>query len=127
MLCEGRTTGSDPAREMTVFTFEYSLHGDAPIVHETVDVDNDAEIWCHVEALALRVGERPGAFIRVKDENGQAVVRTGVATALASIEQCACAHCALKEVARGDPPALAAFRLSSCRGGGSCLCKRSRS
>ena len=33
-------------------------------------------------ALALRLGERPGAFIRVRDDKGQAVVRTGVATAL---------------------------------------------
>lgn len=111
---------------MTAFTFEYALHGEAPLVHEIIDVDNGAAIWCHVEALALRVGERPGAFIRVKDDKGNAVVRTGVATALASIEQCACGHCTLKEAARSGPAALAAFRPSSCRGRGGCACRAAR-
>lgn len=110
---------------MTAFTFEYSLHGESLLVHETIDLDNDAAIWCHVEALALRVGEHPGAFIRVRDEKGHAVVRAGVATALASIEQCACSHCALKEAARGGPATLAAFRPSPCRDGGACACKQS--
>jgi hypothetical protein len=108
---------------MTAFTFEYSLHGETPLVYETIDVDADAAIWCHVEAMALRVGERPGAYIRVRDAAGHAVVRTGVATALASIEQCACGHCTLKEAARSGPAALAAFRPSPCRGGGVCACK----
>jgi hypothetical protein len=108
---------------MTSFTFEYSLHDETPLVHETIDVDDDAAIWCHVEALALRVGERPGAFIRVKDEKGHAVVRTGVVTALASIEQCACGNCSLKEAARGGLTALVAFKPSPCRGGGVCACK----
>jgi hypothetical protein len=108
---------------MTSFTFEYALHGEPPLIHETIDLDDDAAIWCHVEALALRVGERPGAFIRVKDDKGHAVVRTGVVTALASIEQCACGSCTLKDAARAGPAALAAFRPSPCRDGGPCACK----
>jgi hypothetical protein len=108
---------------MTSFTFEYSLQGETPLVYESLDVDSYAAIWCHVEALALRVGERPGAYIRVRDAAGQSIVRAGVATALASIEQCACGECTLKEAARNGPAALAAFKPSPCRDGGACGCK----
>ncbi|QGM96926.1 hypothetical protein [Methylocystis parvus] len=108
---------------MASFTFEYSRRGDAPLIAERIDVPNGAAIWCYVEVLALRVGESPGAFIRVTNEGGQAVVRTGVATALASIEQCPCGSCAVKEAARGGRIFNGDFQLSPCRSLGSCTCK----
>ncbi|WP_424360377.1 hypothetical protein [Methylocystis parvus] len=108
---------------MTDFTFEYCRRGEAPLLVETIDVPNEAAIWCFVEALALRLGESPGAFIRVCNERGQAVVRTGVSTALASIEQCPCGSCAVKEAARGGRIFNGDFQLSPCRSLGSCNCK----
>jgi hypothetical protein len=107
------------AHFMTAFTFEYSHMGEKPIVSETIDIGHPLEVWCHVEALALRLGERPGAFIRVRDDKGQAVVRTGVATALASIATCPCKSCALKNAAPGRPATLSP---SPCRNNGACAC-----
>jgi hypothetical protein len=103
---------------MTAFTFEYSRIGEKPIVSETIDIGHPLEVWCHVEALALRLGERPGAFIRVRDDKGQAVVRTGVATALASIETCGCKGCPLKNPAPGGGGAIPA----PCRYNAPCAC-----
>lgn len=108
---------------MTAFTFEYSRRGESPLIAETIDISNEAAIWCHVEALALRMGGTPGAFIRVRDEKGRPVVRTGVATALASIEKCACGTCPLKEAAaRGEIPEGGAPKFSPCRSRGACAC-----
>jgi hypothetical protein len=106
---------------MTAFTFEYSERGEAPLFSETVDVAHLSAVWCHVEALAMRLGERPGAFIRVRDDKGQAVVRTGVATALASIATCPCKSCAIKNAAPGRA-GTAPLTLSPCRNSGPCGC-----
>ncbi len=104
---------------MTAFTFEYSHAGEKPIVSETIDIAHPQEVWCHVEALALRLGERPGAFIRVRDGKGHAVVRAGVATALASIDTCCCKGCPLKTGAPVGESAIAA----PCRYDAPCACE----
>lgn len=106
---------------MAAFTFEYSERGEAPLFSETVEVAHPSAVWCHVEALAVRLGERPGAFIRVRDEKGQSVVRAGVATALASIATCPCKSCALKTAA-ADRSAPGKLALSPCRNSGACAC-----
>lgn len=108
---------------MAAFTFEFSHRGERRSFAETIDVPSEAAVWCHVEALALRMGGSPGAFIRVCDDRGQAVVRTGVATALASIEQCGCESCAVKEAARSGEIFDGALQPSPCRSIGSCACK----
>jgi hypothetical protein len=107
---------------MTAFTFEYFRRGEAPLLSEKVEISNAAAIWCHVEAMALRVGARSGAFICVRDERGQAVVRAGVATALASIAQCPCGSCELKEAAARGEKNIDLLRLSPCRQLQSCAC-----
>jgi hypothetical protein len=104
---------------MSAFTFEYSERGETPLFSETVDLAYRSAVWCHVEALAMRLGERPGAFIRVRDDKGQAVVRAGVATALASIATCPCQNCALKSATAGR---ISQTPLAPCRNSGSCGC-----
>jgi hypothetical protein len=106
---------------MSAFTLEYSRRGEAPLLCETIEIPNPAAVWCHVEALALRLGRSSGGFIRVRDARGQAVVRTGVATALESIAQCPCGSCELKEIARAGKK-FDGLRLSPCRSVGFCGC-----
>ncbi len=109
---------------MPFFTFEYSLEGQAPVHSERIDVPFAAALWCQVEALALRCGARPGAFIRVRDEKGRAIIRAGVATALASIAQCRCGDCGLKTAAaRGATAPDGPMPLAPCRGVGACACR----
>ncbi len=82
---------------MSVFTFEIVLPGEAPVIADILRLSNERLIWCHVEALALRIQNRDGAFILVKNSAGETVIRTGVTTALASIEKCSYADCPLKK------------------------------
>jgi hypothetical protein len=110
-------------RAMAAFTFELIRRGEAPMFVETVDIGDEARIWCHVEVFALRMTKSHGAFIRVLDDKGQAVVRAGVATALASISKCACIGCPLKSAAiRTDIRRINAAELSPCHKRGSCSC-----
>ena len=94
---------------MSVFTFEIVRHGEAPVIADVLRLpderamvraeawlSDERAIWCRAEALALRIENRDSAFIRVKNSEGATVVRTGVTTALVSIEKCSCVACPLK-------------------------------
>lgn len=83
---------------MRSFTFEVIRDGRAPEVLDVRNLCDDDSAWCHVEALALRINDDKGAFIRVRNSEGGTIIRTGVATALASIEKCRCADCPVKEM-----------------------------
>ena len=82
---------------MPAFTFEIVRQGDAPIIAYVVKMSDERAVWCQVEALALAIKDSSGAFIRVKNPKGETVIRTGVATALASIEKCSYTICPLKK------------------------------
>ncbi len=83
---------------MPVFTFEIVRHGEAPVIADVLRLPDERAIWCRAEALALRIENRAkvSAFIRVKNSEGATVVRTGVTTALVSIEKCSCVARRLK-------------------------------
>ena len=91
-----------------MFTFEIVRHGEAPVIADVLRLPDEraicavqklgcpSTIWCRAEALALRIENRVSAFIRVKNSEGATVVRTGVTTALVSIEKCSCVARPLK-------------------------------
>jgi hypothetical protein len=81
-----------------VFTFQIIQQGETPVVAKVLTLSDERAIWCHVEALALQIKSGDSAFILVKNHQGQTVIRTGVATALTSIEACSCETCPLKKV-----------------------------
>lgn len=82
---------------MPAFTLEIVRQGEPPVIAGVVTSSDTRAIWCHVEALALRIEDGDDAFIRVKDNKGQTVIRAGVATAVASIENCSFEACPLKK------------------------------
>ena len=81
---------------MSVFMFEVFRYGEKPVIANVLTLPDERAIWCQVEALALRIKNGDGTFIRVKNGKGETIVRTGVATARASIETCSCETCPLK-------------------------------
>ena len=107
-----------------MFTFEIVLLGEAPVIADVLRLSDERAIWCRAEAwlsderaiwcraeaLALRIQNRDSAFIRVKNSEGETVVRTGVTTALASIEKCSCVACPLKRELERRVPARASRR-----------------
>jgi hypothetical protein len=82
---------------MSAFTFEIVRNGETPVIADVLTLSEERAIWCHVEALALRIENPDGASIRVKNGEGETVIRAGVSTALASIEKCSCTTCSLKK------------------------------
>jgi hypothetical protein len=82
---------------MPLFSFEIAQVGKPPFVARTQSLPDIGAAWCQVEALALTIGKRNGASIRVKNADGGIVILTGVATALAMIEKCTRPDCILKK------------------------------
>jgi|APFre7841882630_1041343.scaffolds.fasta_scaffold37727_1 hypothetical protein len=85
---------------MPEFSFEIVEQGHARRPAKVLTLPNGRAIWGYVEALALRILDRDGAYIRVKNPNGETVVRAGVSIALGSIESCPCVDCPLKRELR---------------------------
>jgi hypothetical protein len=81
---------------MSVFTFEIVSQSEAAVIADVLKLSDKRAIWCHAEALALRIQNKDSAFIRVKNSEGETIVRAGVTTALAAIEKCSCAACPVK-------------------------------
>jgi hypothetical protein len=81
---------------MPLFSFEIAQGGKPPFVARTESLPDIRAAWCQVEALALTIGRRDGASIRVKNADGGIVILTGVATALAMVEKCSRLDCPLK-------------------------------
>ncbi|MGD0633736.1 MAG: hypothetical protein ABSA13_05605 [Beijerinckiaceae bacterium] len=81
---------------MSVFTFEIVRQSNASVVAQVLMLSDEQSVWCYVEALALRIQNGDKTLIRVKNSEGETVVQTGVATALASIKKCSCAECPIK-------------------------------
>jgi hypothetical protein len=75
---------------LSMFTFEIDRDGKAPIVADVLRLPDEQAIWCFLDALALRIQDEDGAFIQVRNADGEIVVRIGVRTALASIEKRSC-------------------------------------
>ena len=107
--------------DLSLFTFEVVWHGEAPVIAHVVELPDRRAVWCHAEALALRISNRGSAFIRVKNSEDETIIRTGVATALASIETCSSVACPLKrELVERRVPALRyaatdlAFKRNPC-------------
>jgi len=86
---------------MSEFSFEIVRQRDTSVIAHVLRLTDERAIWCQVEALALRIQTSGCAYIRVKNSEGEIVVRAGVATAVASIERCPYLVCPLKrELAR---------------------------
>jgi hypothetical protein len=81
---------------MSEFRFEIVRQGDTSVMAHVLRLSDERPIWCQVEALALRIQNSGCAYIRVKNSEGEIVVRAGVATAVVSIEKCPYLVCPLK-------------------------------
>jgi hypothetical protein len=84
---------------MPEFRFEVFELGEAEPA-EILTLPHRQAVWGYVEALALRLRDRNGAIIRVRNRQGELIVRAGVSTALASIQSCRCEDCPLKKELR---------------------------
>ena len=93
-----------------MFTLEIVRQGEAPVIADVLRLSDELAFGA-VQKLGCPTNERFGAaqklwhfasktgtarLFEVKNSEGATVVRTGVTTALASIEKCSCVACPLK-------------------------------
>ncbi len=90
---------------MPHFTFELSRNDEPPVVIYRQNLPDNRSAWCRVEFLACGHKSDRDMCIRVRDREGVVIIRTGVATALASIEQCPRTRCPLRR-SRAESGAL---------------------
>ena len=85
---------------MSAFTLEIVRRGETPAVADVVTLPDGRLIWRQVEALALLIESPEGAFIRVKNEKAETIIRAGVRTTLASIHSLSVHGLSAQESAR---------------------------
>ena len=86
---------------MPLFTFEVVGPDDLTLVADERDLPSSAEAWGHLEVLALQLRSYDQVQLRVKDPDGVVIIRTGVATSIATIEVCRNAACPIKDLLAG--------------------------
>lgn len=84
-------------RKMPTFKFSVFREDKSLAFAREMNLPDIQAVWPEVEACALKAGNIHATFIRVTDDNGVMVLRSGIATALASIAKCPCANCSLKK------------------------------
>lgn len=89
---------------MPQYTFELVRDFEAPVVVDIRSFPNSRAAWCHIEFLALRHRDEARARLQVKNSDGEIIILTGIATAVASAKRCSEAQCLVKRLL-GDPPA----------------------
>jgi hypothetical protein len=83
---------------MPQFTFEIARDEGPPVAAYELSLTDYRAAWCHAEFLACKYKDSSDSYILVKDENGGVTIRTGIATALASIQTCRRANCPVKRL-----------------------------
>ena len=86
---------------MPLFTFEVLGPDDLLLVADERDLPSSAEAWGHLEILALQLRRHGTLRLRVRDADGIAIILTGIATPIASIERCRNIPCAIKDLLAG--------------------------
>jgi hypothetical protein len=86
---------------MPLFTFEVLGPDDLLLVADKRDLPSSAEAWGHLEVLALQLRQHSEVRFRVKDPDGIAIILTGIANPIASIERCRHVACPIKDLLAG--------------------------
>jgi hypothetical protein len=93
--------GGDGAEAMPRFTFEVLGPDNLLLVADERDLPSSAEAWGHIEVLALQLRRHSQLRLRVKDQDGVAIILTGIAASIASIERCRNVECPIKDLLAG--------------------------
>jgi hypothetical protein len=86
---------------MPLFTFEVLGPDDLLLVADKRDLPSGGEAWGHLEVLALQLRHHSEVRLRVKDPDGIAIILTGIANPIASIERCGNVACPIKDMLAG--------------------------
>ena len=95
---EWRTSDRGASKSMPLFSFEVLRPDGSNVVADERDLPSNAEIWGHLEVLAIQLRRHRDLQLRVKDLDGSIVVLSGIDIAIATIERCRRTTCPIKEL-----------------------------
>ena len=83
---------------MPLFSFEVLRPDGSSLVADKRDLPSNAEVWGHLEVLAIQLRRHRDVQLCVKDSDGSIVILSGIDIPIATIERCRRTTCPVKEL-----------------------------
>ena len=83
---------------MPLFSFEVLGPDGSNLVADKRDLPSNAEVWGHLEVLAIQLRRHRDVQLCVKDSDGSIVILSGIGIPIATIERCRWTTCPIKEL-----------------------------
>ncbi len=83
---------------MPLFSFEVLRPDGSNLVADKRDLPSNAEVWGHLEVLAIQLRRHRDVQLCVKDSDGSIIILSGVGIPIATIEKCRWTTCPIKEL-----------------------------
>jgi len=83
---------------MPLFSFEVLGPDGSNLVADKRDLPSSAEVWGHLEVLAIQLRRHRDVQLCVKDSDGSIIILSGVGIPIATIEKCRWTTCPIKEL-----------------------------
>src|SRR5260370_2471139 len=93
---------------MPLFTFQVLRRGGHGLADNRRDLPSSAELWGHLEVIAIQLRGHKDLLLVVRDEDDDIVALTGIANVIASLERCRQSTCPIKDLLAGRNERLGA-------------------
>ena len=93
---------------MPLFTFQVLRPGGHVLADNRRDLPSSAELWGHLEVIAIQLRGHKDLLLVVRDEDDDIVALTGIANVIASLERCRQSTCPIKDLLAGRNERLGA-------------------
>src|SRR5260370_5262466 len=93
---------------MPLFTFQVLRPGGHVLADNRRDLPSSAELWGHLEVIAIQLRGHKDLLLVVRDEDDDIVALTGIANVIASLERCRQSTCPIKDLLAGRNERLCA-------------------
>jgi hypothetical protein len=94
---------------MPLFTFQVLWPGGRVLASDRRDLPSSAELWGHLEVIAIQLRRHKDLRLVVRDKHDEIVALTGIANVLVSLERCRQLTCPIKDLLAGRDE-----RLGNC-------------
>jgi hypothetical protein len=94
---------------MPLFTFQVLWPGGRVLADDRRELPSSAELWGHLEVIAIQLRRRRDLLLVVWDEDDGIVAMTGIANVIVSLERCRQATCPIKDLLAGRNERLGAY------------------
>lgn len=83
---------------MPLFTFQVLQPGGGVLADDRRDLPSSAELWGHLEVIAIQFRQHKELLLVVRDGDDGIVALTGIANVIVSLERCRRAICPIKDL-----------------------------